>query len=290
MKSMTGYGEAAAQGRWARVVAQLRTVNHRSLDLQPRLPREYLALEEEIRKCVRERISRGRVELFVTRSLVRGHNRTIDLDEALLRQYLQSFRRAQRKFGLKGQVDISLCASLPELFRIKETEPSGDDEAPLVFKALSGALASLERSRRREGRQLQLDILGQVRQLRGVSAALTKEAGAIETRNKQALALRATAQPGATTSTFNGAPENESWGFKGDIHEEVVRLKTHVEELSRLARSHEPVGKRVEFLLQEILRELNTVGSKAPQMAAVQWVVAGKERVEQIREQAHNIE
>jgi uncharacterized protein (TIGR00255 family) len=287
MKSMTGYGEAAAQGRWVRVVAQLRTVNHRSLDLQPRLPREYLALEEEIRKRVRERISRGRVDLFVTRSLVRGHNRTIELDEALLRQYLQSFRRAQRKFGLKGQVDISLCASLPELFRVKEAEPSGDDEAPLVFKALSGALADLERSRRREGRQLQLDILGQVRQLRGVSAVLTKEAGEIETRNKQALALRATAQAAANP---NGAPENESWGFKGDIHEEVVRLKTHVEELGRLARSREPVGKRVEFLLQEILRELNTVGSKAPQMAVVQWVVAGKERVEQIREQAHNIE
>jgi uncharacterized protein (TIGR00255 family) len=289
MKSMTGYGEAAAQGRWARVVAQLRTVNNRSLDLQPRLPREYLALEEEIRKRVRERISRGRVDLFVTRSLLRGHNRTIELDEALLRQYLQSFRRAQRKFGLKGQVDISLCASLPELFRVREGDPSGDDEAPLVFKALSGALANLERSRRREGRQLQLDILGQVRQLRGVSAALTKEAGEIETRNKQALALRATAQPGAT-STFNGAPENESWSFKGDIHEEVVRLETHVKELGRLARSREPVGKRVEFLLQEILRELNTVASKAPQMAAVQWVVAGKERVEQIREQAHNIE
>lgn len=287
MKSMTGYGEAAAQGRWARVVAQLRTVNHRSLDLQPRLPREYLALEEEIRKRLRERISRGRVELFVTRSLVRGHNRTIEFDEALLRQYLQSFRRAQRKFGLKGQVDISLCASLPELFRVKEAEPGADDEAPLVFKALSGALANLERSRRREGGQLQLDILGQVRQLRGVSAALTKEAGEIETRNKQALTQRATAQPAGNP---NGASENDGWSFKGDIHEEVVRLKTHVEELGRLARSREPVGKRVEFLLQEILRELNTVGSKAPQMAVVQWVVAGKERVEQIREQAHNIE
>ena len=124
-------------------------------------------------------------------------------------------------------------------------------------------------------------------QLRGVSAALTKEAGEIETRNKQALAQRATAQPAANP---NGAPENDSCSFKGDIHEEVVRLKTHVEELARLARSREPVDKRVEFLLQEILRELNTVGSKAPQMAVVQWVVAGKERVEQIREQAHNIE
>ena len=287
MKSMTGYGEAAAQGRWARVVAQLRTVNHRSLDLQPRLPREYLALEEEIRKCVRERISRGRVELFVTRSLVRARSRTIELDEALLKQYLQSFRRAQRKFGLKGEVDVSLCASLPDLFQVKEAEPSGEDEAPLVFKALRGALANLDRSRRREGRQLQLDILSQVRHLRGVSATLTREAGEIGTRIKQSLTQRATAQPVANP---NGAPENDSWSFKGDIHEEVVRLKTHVEELGRLARSREPVGKRVEFLLQEILRELNTVGSKAPQMAVVQWVVAGKERVEQIREQAHNIE
>ena len=219
---MTGYGEAAAQGRWVRVVAQLRTVNHRSLDLQPRLPREYLALEEEVRKCVRERVSRGRVELFVTRSLVRARSRTIELDEALLKQYLHSFRRAQRKFGLKGEVDVSLCASLPDLFQVNEAEPSGEDEAPLVFKALRGALKNLERSRRREGRQLQLDILGQVRHLRGVSATLTREASEIGTRIKQSLAQRATAQPAAHP---NSAPENDSWSFKGDIHEEVVRLK-----------------------------------------------------------------
>lgn len=283
MKSMTGYGEAVAQGRAVKVLVQMRAVNHRNLDVQARLPREYLSLEEEIRKLIREKISRGRVELFITRALLKGQGRRVELDEKLLGQYLQSFGRIKRKFGLQGDVDLSLCAGLPDLFQLAEPESRHEEESVLVFKALDAALKNLERSREREGKQLMLDVQAQARHLRGVSVALSKEAGRIGLRIKQSLVLKEGGDAAA-------APANGGLSFKGDIHEETVRLKIHVSELARLVRKRGAMGKGIEFLLQEIIRELNTISSKAPQLPVVQLVVAGKERVEKIREQAQNIE
>jgi uncharacterized protein YicC (UPF0701 family) len=265
MKSMTGYGEAEAQGRWAKIAVQLRTLNHRHLDIQLRVPREYLSIEEEIRKILRQSISRGRVELFINRSPLRDKGRTLELDEGLLEQYLKSLRRAEKKFGLKGEANLSLLSSLPGLFQIREEQGREEDEKRLVLQALRSALKRLERAREREGRQLQLDVEFQVRHLQGICTGLESEESKLP-------------------------PPREDSLSQGDIHEEVVRFKTHVGELARLIRAREPIGKKIDFLLQEILRELNTVGSKVPNLSAVHLVLAGKEKVEKIREQAQNVE
>jgi uncharacterized protein (TIGR00255 family) len=285
MKSMTGYGEAAAQGRWAKVLVQIRTLNHRHLDLQPRIPREYLSVEEEIRKRVREKISRGRVELFVTRTAIKAPERQLHIDEKLLGQYLQSFRRIKSRYGLKGELDVSLLADLPDLFKLAEPESREGEERVLVFKALGRALKNLDRSREREGRHLAVDIAKQAGELAAIAASLTHESGKIGIRIKESLVQKEGAEAGLAASAGNGGVS-----FKGEIHEETVRLKTHVAELRRLVRKRAAMGKRIEFLLQEIVRELNTVSSKAPQLPVIQLVVAGKEHVEKIREQAQNIE
>jgi len=287
MKSMTGYGEAAAQGRQAKIAVQFRTLNHRHLDIQLRVPREYLSIEEDIRKSIRQRISRGRVDLFITRSPLKGQGRKLELDEALLRQYLSSLGRAKRKFALKGEVDISLCANLPELFQLREGEVREEDERNLVLKTVDLALRNLERSRAREGRQLQLDLQTQVRYLRKISVGLAREGEKIGFRLRDSFPVR---EGGNSLESQREAMEAGGANFKGAIHEEVVRLKTHVEELARLIKEPEAVGKRVDFLLQEIQRELNTISSKAPQLAVVQSVLAGKEKVEKIREQVQNVE
>ncbi|MBI1993308.1 MAG: DUF1732 domain-containing protein, partial [Deltaproteobacteria bacterium] len=246
-----------------------------------------LSIEEEIRKAIRQRISRGRVEVFIARSQLRGQGRRLELDERLLRQYLGSLRHAKSKFGLKGEVDVSLCASLPELFHVGEAEAGEDDEKALVLRTLNLALKQLERSREREGRQLKLDVQAQIRVLRTVSGKLTQAGERITSRLKDSLSLRDGGNfPDGPKETAEAAGPN----FKGDIHEEVVRLKAHVEELARLIQERGPVGKKVDFLLQEIQRELNTISSKAPQLPVVQLVLAGKEKVEKIREQVQNLE
>jgi uncharacterized protein YicC (UPF0701 family) len=287
MRSMTGYGEAAAQGRSVKVVVQLRTLNHRNLDMQIRVPREYLSLEEEVRKRVRESIDRGRVEIFITRSLLKGQTRTLELDHDLLGQYVKSLRRAKKQFGLKGDVDIALFSSLPELFRLREAEAKEDNETDLVIGTLAAALANLDRSRQREGGRLRADVRSQVRQLKGIVSRLVAEAKRGDLRGKDPRPPRDEVQ----TGEFAPAAGQDGGGlFKGDIHEEVVRLKSHVSALGGLAASQEPVGKKIDFLLQEIQRELNTIGSKAPELPVVRLVLVGKGHVEKIREQVQNIE
>jgi len=163
MRSMTGYGEGSAQDKNGRVVVQLRTLNHRHLDIQARIPREYFPLEEDLRQRIRHSIARGRVEIYIHRLFPKHLGRQLEVDENLLAQYVKFLRRAKGKFGLKGEVDVSVFAQPQEFIRIKETYGQGGNERGIVLKALDGALKQLERSREREGRQLLSDMKSQIR-------------------------------------------------------------------------------------------------------------------------------
>ncbi|MFQ5916910.1 MAG: YicC/YloC family endoribonuclease [Candidatus Binatia bacterium] len=287
MKSMTGYGEASSQGRHAKVTVQMRTLNHRHLDIQLRVPRSYLSIEEEMRKRVRQKISRGRVEIFVTRFALMGRGRRLELDQGLLEQYIKSLQRAKKRLGLKGEMDLSLLSSLPDLFRFSEGEVIEKGESSQVLKTVEAALKKLERSRDREGRYLKLDIKDQLHYLRKVSAGLKREARKVRTQLRSTLASR---DGGELPLNQRGASERDNSALKGDIHEEVVRLNIHVGGLSGLIIEREPVGKKIDFLLQEVQRELNTISSKASNLPVVGLVLTGKERVEKIREQVQNVE
>ena len=288
MKSMTGYGEASHSLRGAKVSVQVRSLNHRHLDLQLRVPREYLSFEEEIRKAVRERLSRGRVEIFVNRAAEKGQNRKLEMDEELLGQYLLSVRRAQKKFRLGGAVDVSLFASFPDLFQVREREVDPAAEKQALFSSLQNALRKLEQSREREGRRLKADMQTQIQHLKRIGAALETRAAEFETRMQKQPAIGREAE-NFLRNEKNGL-DGVNYALKGDINEEIVRLKSHVQALAQITRETEPVGKKVDFLLQEVQRELNTISSKVPQLPVVQLVLEGKERVEKIREQTQNIE
>ena len=153
MKSMTGYGEASQNIRSGKVTVQIRSLNHRHLDLQLRVPREYMSLEEEIRKTMREKISRGRVDLFVNRYAAKGQARRLEMDEALVGQYIAGIKQLKKKFALAGEIDVALLVDIPDLFHVREVEIDGASERKAVFKALSMAIEKLEQSRDREGVQ-----------------------------------------------------------------------------------------------------------------------------------------
>jgi uncharacterized protein (TIGR00255 family) len=287
MKSMTGYGEASHQARGVKVSVQVRSLNHRHLDLQLRVPREYLSFEEEIRKAIRGKVSRGRIDLFINRSPTTGQERKLELDEELLRQYLSFIKQAKRKFQLAGEVGVSLLSNIPELFRVREVETNPADERQGVFIALETALKRLEQSREREGRQLNKDMQSQINHLKKIAAAFASQAAELSMR-LQVSALRGNGE--SATGIDKETSDLASLVLKGDINEEVVRLKSHVTALAQVIREKNPIGKKIDFMLQEIQRELNTIGSKVPQLSIVQLVLAGKERVEKIREQTQNIE
>ena len=286
MKSMTGYGEASHNFRGTKVTIQIRSLNHRHLDLQLRVPREYLSFEEEIRKTLRQRISRGRVDLFINRYAAKAQSRRLDVDEALVGQYIAGMTQVKKKYRLAGEIGLSLLSTIPDLFRVRELEVNGAEERRAVLKALAGALKKLERSREREGGHLKADMESQVEHLKRIAGALEK--GAAE------IALRF--QKGSMTEEENGSRadravvDGANLLLKGDVNEEIVRLKTHVAALGKVIREREPVGKKIDFMLQEVNRELNTISSKVPHLPIVQLVLQGKERVEKVREQTQNVE
>jgi uncharacterized protein (TIGR00255 family) len=286
MKSMTGYGEASQNVRGTKVTIQIRSLNHRHLDLQLRVPREYLPFEEEIRKTLRQRISRGRVDLFINRYAPKAQSRRLDVDEALVGQYIAGMTQLKKKYRLAGEIGLSLLSTIPDLFHVRELEVNGAEERRALLKALGGALKKLERSREREGGHLKADMESQVEHLKRIAGALEK--GAVE------IAWRF--QKGSVTQEENGSRvdrgvvDGTNLLFKGDVNEEIVRLKTHVTALGKVIREREPVGKKIDFMLQEVNRELNTISSKVPHLPMVQLVLQGKERVEKIREQTQNIE
>ena len=286
MKSMTGYGEGSQTVRGTKVTVQIRSLNHRHLDLQLRVPREYLSLEEEIRKTLRGKISRGRVDLFLNRYAGKTSARKLDMDDGLVGQYITGVKQLKKRYGLAGEVGVSLLSNIPDLVHVREPEADPAGERQAVMKALVAALNKLERSREREGGQLRADMEAQIRHLVGIAADL--EARVAENP------LRL--QKGPVSEGPNGGGSDKepidlsNVTLKGDVNEEIVRLKTHVAALTKVVREREPVGKKIDFMLQEVNRELNTISSKVPHLPVVQLVLQGKERAEKIREQAQNIE
>ncbi len=286
MKSMTGYGEAAQNTRVARVSVQIRSLNHRHLDLQLRVPREYLAFEEEIRKRIREKISRGRIDLFVNRSAAKGQARRLEMDASLVGQYIAGVTQLKKRFKLAGEVDVSLLADIPDLVHVREVEIDAAQERVAVLRALAGALKKLDQAREREGAHLRADMEEQIDYLKRIAGEL--EARAAE--NGGRMQKGAGQQEGQSLPAADKAAELGGMMLKGDVNEELVRLKTHISSLARVVRERGPVGKKIDFVLQEVNRELNTISSKVPQLAVVQLVLQGKERAEKIREQTQNIE
>ena len=282
MKSMTGYGEGSQNVRGIKITVQIRSLNHRHLDMQLRLPREYLSFEEEIRKAIREKISRGRIDLFVNRYGAKPQTRKLEMDEGLVGQYIAGLKQLKKRYHLGGEVGVSMLTHIGDLFHVREVEADHGGERDALLKAVSGALKKLERSREREGTQLKADMEGQIEHIRQITLALEERAA------ENGVRLQPPSVEGQTAA--HDGVEITATVLKGDINEEIVRLKTHVAALGRVTREREPVGKKIDFMLQEVNRELNTISSKVPNLPVIQLVLQGKERVEMVREQSQNVE
>jgi uncharacterized protein (TIGR00255 family) len=175
-----------------------------------------------------------------------------------------------------------MLTHIGDLFHVREVEADHGGEREALLKAVSGALKKLERSREREGAQLKADMDGQIEHIKQIALALEERAA------ENGVRLQPPSAEGQTV-TRDGV-ELTATVLKGDINEEIVRLKTHVVALARVTREREPVGKKIDFMLQEVNRELNTISAKVPNLPVIQLVLQGKERVEKVREQTQNIE
>jgi uncharacterized protein (TIGR00255 family) len=293
VKSMTGFGAATAPiGARSRgsLSVEVRSVNQRFLDLKLSLPKEYVVWEGEVRKLVQDRVGRGRVEVYVSRSVTSNERPRMEIDEQLARAYVQQWRSLKRKLRLAGDIDLSLLRGIPDLYRPRENSTVPERERSVLLRALSNALAEFDRARAREGAHLAGDIRRRIGALEGLAGDMAERAAASreDTRRRIEERMRELLEDKVDESRV--VQEAAFQAERGDVTEEIVRLRSHLGGLRDLLDPGEGVGKRIDFLLQEVQREVNTVASKSSDLRLTQLAVEAKGEVEKIREQVQNIE
>jgi uncharacterized protein (TIGR00255 family) len=289
---MTGYGAASADAPTARVAVEVRGVNQRHLDAKVALPREYAAFEAAVRERVRQAAERGRVDVLVTRLPVAARRRyRVAVRHDLARAYVAAARTLARTAKVGGKVTIADVLHLPDLLEVTEEPPTLAPERRALERALAKALAAFDRERRREGRHLQADLAARVAALRRLVVAIRSRLPAVRAELEARLGQRlAQIREAGEVDPQRIAHEVVAFAERGDVSEELVRLDSHLGALAAALRAPGAVGKRIEFLLQEVQRELNTTGAKAADLTINGHVVDAKAEVEKLREQVQNIE
>jgi uncharacterized protein (TIGR00255 family) len=293
VKSMTGFGAATVRlGTRSRgsISVEVKSVNQRFLDLKLSLPKEYAVWEGDVRKLVQEHVARGRVEVYVGRSVSGNDRPAIELDENLARAYVEEWRRLKRALHLAGDVDLGLLRGIPDLYRVREMAAVPEAERSLLARALTGALRELDRSRLREGKHLATDMGARIRALETFATAMAERAAASREDTRRRIAERMQELLDGKVDEARILQEAAFQAERSDVTEEIVRLRSHLGGLRDLTAADDSVGKRIDFLLQEVQREVNTVASKSSDLRLTQLAVEAKGEVEKIREQVQNIE
>jgi uncharacterized protein (TIGR00255 family) len=255
------------------------------------LPREFQPWEQEWREMIETQVKRGKLELTLTFSGRSSQPYVVNPNIDLVRAYREAISRLQRDLGVKGELDVPFLASRPDFFQVTEKPQPTQAETQAVRQALQHALAALEKQRSREGKFLERDLRKRIISLEKTRRAILKRSSLVLSTLREKLSER-------VTTLLQGVPLDQSKLLqevvaltqRSDITEELVRLQSHLEALNETLRLHEPVGKRLDFLLQEVQREVNTVGAKADDTTIRHLVVAAKEEVEKLREQVQNVE
>lgn len=291
IKSMTGFGRR--QGLWAdgTVSIEVRSVNHRFLETSIRLPKSMSGLEESFKKTIQQHCVRGRVDLTVLLQGSRGSTRAVQLDVGLAKQYHQALRTLQRTLKLKGSIDIGLMAGFRDIVALSEQAADDPKLTKMVEKLGSLAVSDMVKMREKEGVLLAQDILARLDLVRQCRSAISSRAPFIAQETFDRMKQRVEK---LLTDAIPDLPrlnqELALYADRCDITEELVRLDTHMIQFERALQGTESVGKTLDFLLQELGREVNTVGSKANDAGIRADVVRMKAELERIREQIQNVE
>ena len=291
IRSMTGFGQTHAPWQDGAVTVEVRSVNHRFLEVACRLPRPLHALEDPFKKAVQQRCMRGRIDLTVSIQGGKGRGGLINLDQPLAKQYHQALRRLKSSLKLPGSIDVALIAGLRDVLTVSD-QPSEDPQlVKLVHQLAEEALDQLHAMRKREGMALANDIQGRIRILKDHRSAIADRAPIMLQETFDRMKQRVDKLLGTEAPDVQRLNQELAiYADRGDITEEIVRLDSHMLQLGEQLKRAESVGKTLEFLLQEMGREVNTIGSKANDALIAGHVVHMKAELERIREQVQNIE
>ena len=291
MRSMTGYGRGEVDFGGSKMSVELNSVNRKQSDIVVNLPRDLAELEPRIRQTINERISRGRMNVLITLQESAKGNRQLALDTDLARSYHEAMLILQKELDAPGEISISTILQAPGVMRSPEHTVDATKAWPILQEALLSALAELIKMREREGKHLAKDLIHrlkllrkEMKEIRGLYPDVVKKyrTTLLERIEKAGLDLPVDDERLLKEVSF--------FADRSDISEELTRLESHLAQFAHHLRKNEPVGRTLEFITQEIFRELNTLGAKSNAAEISQHVVACKSELEKIREQIQNLE
>lgn len=288
---MTGYGRGEVDHGGAKLSVELNSVNRKQSDIVVNLPRDLAELEPRIRQTINERVSRGRMNVLVTLQESANGARKLALDTGLARAYHEAMLTLQKELSAPGEITIGTILQAPGVMRSPEHSIDAAEAWPVLQQALAAALAELIKMREREGKHLAKDLIHRLKVLRNE----IKEVRSLYpdvTKKYQSALLERIEKAGLNLAIDDERLLKEVSFFadRSDISEELTRLESHLAQFAHHLRKNEPVGRTLEFITQEIFRELNTLGAKSNDAAISQHVIACKSELEKIREQIQNLE
>lgn len=291
IKSMTGYGKSVVETDAGRTIVEIRSVNHRYGEVYVKMPRTLLAFENDVRKTVGDRLKRGKIEVFVQREEAVGGENLPSVNVPLAKSYRDAFEQLKRELDLTDPVTLPLILSQRDVLSAREEDGNEDALRGELLGAVRGAVEAMEAMRLREGEALLADLTARRRTLSDIIERIALRAPAMVAEYAARLRERLTQLlSGTTLDETRFAQEVALMADRSDITEELVRFRSHLVQFDDTLTLSEPVGRKLDFLMQEFNREVNTIGSKAGDADTAALVVELKAELEKIREQVQNIE
>lgn len=294
IRSMTGFGRGEYSDGKRNVICEIRTVNHRYADISVKMPKRYSFAEEKIKALIKERVRRGKVEVsIIVENLTEG-DITIRLNSPVAQQYIENLKELKERYGLTGEIDLKLVSAMPDVLKAIPDVEDEEEVTAVICESVKAAVSRLDEMRTTEGAKLAEDLLMRGELIREIVKKIEKRAPLVaeEYREKLEARIRELVEDKVDIPADRILVEAAVFADKANITEELVRLDSHMIQLKAfLTESGEgTVGKKLDFLVQEMNREANTIGSKANDLEITSLMLETKSEIEKIREQVQNIE
>ncbi|MGO4887839.1 YicC/YloC family endoribonuclease [Anaerobacillus sp. MEB173] len=290
--SMTGYGYESINNELFKVTVEMKSINHRFTEIMVRMPRQYMSIEDKIKKIVSQYVKRGKVDVFVTIEGQGLFKRSLEVDWDLLEQYTALSDEVKAKYNIQDNLTLQQLLLHPEIVSINEQESGVDTVQSILLEATQSAAAKLYKMREREGLSLYEDLKGRIHKLSSITEGLVVHAPKVIESYQERLLKRVTEFLEGKLEMDESRIMTEVAVFadKANIDEELTRLKSHLQQFLLNIENSGVVGRKLDFLVQEMNREMNTIGSKANDLHISKQVVELKSELEKIKEQVQNIE
>jgi uncharacterized protein (TIGR00255 family) len=287
---MTGFGRGKAESPQYTVTVEMKSVNHRFCEMVIRMPRQLLEVEDKMKKLIQTYIERGRIEAFVTISGEGIARKKVEIDRPLLEEYLHHLREVKDEYGLEGDVHVRDLLRMSDVLMTVEEEKQHAPIYELVLLAAERAAEQLVEMRRLEGTKLTGDVLSQLKHIKDAREQIALLAPQVVEQYRQRLQKRLADLTGGIVDEQRVLTEAAVFADKADINEELTRIESHLSQFVQALEKKGAVGRKLDFLVQELNREMNTIGAKANNGEIAQLVVEMKAALERIKEQVQNIE